>query len=90
MFPRVITIAVILILLSVSRGSPATAASQEPAKNDSATAEQAGKDEKEQGENGSLRDGINRAYDGFKKETTKGKKNLKDLYEREKEKSGKE
>ena len=34
-----------------------------------------------------FRDSVNRAFDEFKTETAKGKKNLNDLYEREKSKS---
>jgi hypothetical protein len=44
------------------------------------------KDSKDTNKGGNFRDGVNRAFDGFKKETTKGKKNLNDLYEREKAK----
>ena len=41
------------------------------------------KDAKEKDGSGDVRKGINRAYDGFKKESAKGKKNLNELYERE-------
>jgi hypothetical protein len=40
------------------------------------------KDPKDKNKDGDVRDGVNRAWDGFKKETAKGKKNLNDLYER--------
>lgn len=42
------------------------------------------KDPEDKDKDGNFRDGVNRAYDGFKKETEKGKKNLNDLYERSK------
>lgn len=42
------------------------------------------KDSEDKNRNGNFKDGINRAYDGFKKETDKGKKNLNDLYDRSK------
>ncbi len=44
------------------------------------------KESKDKNKDGNFRDGVNRAWEGFKKETTKGKKNLNDLYEREKAK----
>jgi hypothetical protein len=44
----------------------------------------------EENKDESFRDGINRAFDELKGETAKGKKNLNDLYEREKAKSGDE
>ena len=56
------------------------------AKKDKKDAEEK-KDKKEsKDKDGNFREGVNRAWDGFKKETTKGKKNLNDLYEREKAK----
>ncbi len=55
-------------------------------KKKSAEEDQGKKDSKEKSKDGNVRDGFNRAWDGFKKETTKGKKNLNDLYEREKAK----
>lgn len=62
------------------------------AKKDNTAVEQkqSNKDEKDKNEEGTFRDGVNRAYDEFKKETAKGKKNLNDLYEREKGRSGEE
>ena len=41
---------------------------------------------KDENKEGNIKDGVNRAYDEFKKETEKGKKNLNDLYDRSKEK----
>jgi hypothetical protein len=43
-------------------------------------------DSKDKNKDENFRDGINRAFDSFKKETDKGKKNLNDLNEREKAK----
>ena len=48
---------------------------------------QAAADAKDKNKDEPIRDGINNAYDEFKKETEKGRKNLNDLYEREKAKS---
>jgi len=43
--------------------------------------------QREDGQARNVRDGVNRAYDKFKTEAEKGKKNLNELYEREKERS---
>ena len=57
------------------------------AKKEQKAAEEEDKDKKDpedKNKDGNFRDGVNRAYDGFKKETEKGKKNLNDLYDRSK------
>lgn len=60
---------------------------EDAAKQQTKAAERDKQDEKtEKGKEGNVRDGVKWAYDGFKKETAKGKKNLNELYEREKAK----
>ena len=70
-------------------GVPVRSFAEDTSKKKSKAEEEKAKDkDKDKGKSGleNLRDGINRAYDGFKEETNKGKKNLNDLYEREKAK----
>ena len=57
--------------------------------NKAAEKKQKKKDDKGKNNDGNARGGINKAFDGFKKESSKGKKNLNDLNERERAKSGK-
>jgi hypothetical protein len=79
------------VVATVLCGSPQLAAAEEQqAKEKAADQKQNEKDAKEENKEGSFRDGINRAFDELKKETTKGKKNLNDLYERSTSTSGDE
>jgi hypothetical protein len=80
-----------LVAAAVLCGGPQLAAAEEQQAKEKATGQkQNEKDAKEGNKEESFRDGINRAFDGFKKESAKGKKNLNDLYERSKSTSGDE
>ena len=80
-----------LVAAAVLCGGPQPAVAEEQqAKEKTADQKQNEKDAKEGNKEESFRDGINKAFDEFKKETAKGKKNLNDLYERSKSTSGDE
>ncbi len=89
MVSRMRVMAYCLIAAALLCGVPQRGLAEETAATkDNKTAEEA-KDKKEsedKNKDGNFKDGVNRAYDGFKKETEKGKKNLNDLYERSKKK----
>lgn len=78
-----------LIAAGLLCGVPQRGLAEETAANKDKKAAEEDKDKKEsedKNKDGNFKDGVNRAYDEFKKETEKGKKNLNDLYDRSKEK----
>lgn len=86
---RMMVMVVCLVAAGSLCGAPQRCLADDPAKKAPEDKKEDTKKGKPKGSAGDLRDGINRAFDGFKKETDKGKKNLNDLYEREKSKHSK-
>ncbi len=82
---RMIIMAVCLVASGLLSGVPQRGFADDQAKKEKKASEEK-KGDKEKSSGGKFRDGVNRAWEGFKKETAKGKKNLNDLYEREKAK----
>ncbi|MHB8843844.1 MAG: hypothetical protein ACYC7L_03770 [Nitrospirota bacterium] len=86
---RMKVMAFCLIAAALLCGAPQRGLAEDSAaKKDKKTAEE-DKDKKEsedKNKDGNFKDGVNRAYDEFKKETEKGKKNLNELYDRSKAK----
>jgi hypothetical protein len=79
-----------LIAATVLCGGPQQAAADEKQAKEKAADQKKNEKATEENKEDSFRDGINRAFDELKGETAKGKKNLNDLYEREKATSGDE
>jgi len=72
-----------LIAATVLSSDPQLAAADEQQKKaDTAESKKDGKETKGESETENFREGINRAYEEFKKETSQGVKNLNDLYQR--------
>jgi hypothetical protein len=88
---RLMIIVFFLIVATVSCAHPQLAAAEEQqATGKTADQKQKEKGAKEEDKEGSVRDGINRAYDEFKVETEEIKTNLKKLNERSTSSSGNE
>ncbi len=78
---------VICLAAGLLCGAPQRGFADDPPKKDKKVSEEKKKKgDEDKSSDSNFRDGINRAWEGFKKETDKGKKNLNDLYEREKAK----
>ena len=76
---KLMIIAGLVVAVVLSSGPLTALADEQQKKQDSAEAKKDGKESKETEE---PREGINKIYDSFKQETSKGKKNLNDLYQR--------
>lgn len=88
MMRRMKVLAFCLTAAALLCGAPLQGIAEDTPKKDRKAAE-GKKNDKGTSNDGSFRDGVNKAFHGFKKETDKGKKNLNDLNEREKARSGK-
>ena len=89
MVNRIKVMAFCLVAAALLLGVPQRGLAEDSAAKKDKKAAEENKDSKDKNKDGNFRNGVNRAFDGFKKETTKGKKNLNDLNEREKAKSAK-
>ena len=89
MVRRMMVMAFCLAAAALVCGVPQRALAEDAAAKTDKKAAEEEKDKKgtkDENKEGNFKDGVNRAYDEFKKEAEKGKKNLNDLYDRSKEK----
>ena len=89
MVRRMMVMAFCLVVAALLCGVTQPSVAEDSAKKDQKATEEKRNEgnAKEENKEEGFRDGVNRAFDGLKKETAKGKKNLNDLYDREKAKS---